>query len=133
MDKFLDMVLLDNTIRSYLYVLVAIFLAVVLKRFLSRYAAGLLFRIVKKVAQGVDKVSFVNLVVAPLQTFLVILVTVVSLEKLNFPSFFNFKIYKVAFPRVIDVISIGTLIVAFIWLLLRIIDFIAMILQYDVT
>lgn len=129
MDKLLDMVLLDNTVRSYLYVLLAIFLAIVLKRFISRYAAGLLFRIVKKVATGVDKVSFVNLVVAPLQTFLVILVTVVSLEKLNFPSIFNFRIYKVAFPRVIDVISVGTLIVAFIWLLLRIIDFIAMILH----
>lgn len=129
MDKFLDMVLLDNTIRSYLYVLVAIFLAVVLKRFISRYAAGLLFRIVKKLANGVDKISFVNLVVAPLQTFLVILVIVVALEKLNFPSVFNFKIYKVSFPRVIDVISVGTLIIAFIWLLLRIIDFIAMILH----
>lgn len=129
MDRILDMVFLNNSLRSYLYVFLAIFLAVVLKRFVSRYAAGLLFKIVKKVATGVDKVSFVNLVVAPLQTFLVILVTVVSLEKLNFPGFFNFTIYKVSFREVIDVVSIGTLIVSFIWLLLRIIDFVAMILH----
>ena len=94
MNSILDLVFLDNTLRSYVYVLLAIFLAIVLKRFVSRYAAGLLFRIVKKMATGVDKVSFVSLVVAPLQTFLVILVTVVSLEKLNFPSLFNFSIYK---------------------------------------
>ena len=129
MDKILDIVFLDNPLRSYLFVFLAIALAVVLKRFISRYAAGLLFKIVRKVAKGVDKISFVNLVVAPLQTFLVILVTVISLEKLNFPSFFNFKVYKVSFPQVIDVVSTGVLIIAFIWLLLRIIDFIAMILH----
>ncbi|MGZ5134165.1 MAG: hypothetical protein ACXWCG_03400, partial [Flavitalea sp.] len=97
MDSFLDMVFFDNSLRSYLYVLLAVFLAVVLKRFVSRYAAGLLFRIVKKLATGVDKLSFVNLVVAPLQTFLVILVTVIAVEKLKFPSVLNFSIYRVSF------------------------------------
>jgi MscS family membrane protein len=129
MDQFLDMVFFGNTVRSYLYVLLAIFLAIILKRFISRYAAGLLFKLVKKVAEGVDKTSFINLVVAPLQTFLVILVTVIALEKLNFPSLFNFTIYKVSFREVIDVISVSILIISFIWLLLRIIDFIAMILH----
>src|SRR5687768_18540091 len=107
MDKFLDIVFLDNTLRNYLYVLLAIFLAIILKKFVSRYAAGLLFKLVKKVAQGVDKTSFINLVVAPLQTFLVILVTVIALEKLKFPAFFNFKVYKVSFREVIDVVSVS--------------------------
>lgn len=129
MEQVLDMVFLDNTLRSYLYVFIAILLAIVLKRIISRYAASLLFRLVGKLAKGVDKVSFVNLLVAPLQTFLVILVTIVSLEKLTFPSVLNFKIYKISFREAIDVISVATLIIAFIWLLLRIIDFIAMILH----
>lgn len=129
MDQFLDIVLLDNSLRSYMYVLLAIFLAVIFKRLVSRYAASLLFRLVKKMAKGVDKVSFVNLVVAPLQTFLVILVTVVAVEKLRFPSVLNFTVYKVSFRQVIDVISVGILIISFIWLLLRIIDFVAMILH----
>jgi MscS family membrane protein len=129
MEKFLDTIFLDNSLRSYLYVLLAIFLAIILKSIISRYAAGLLFKIVKKVAKGVDKVSFVNLVVAPLQTFLVILVAVVAIEKLNFPSTLDFTIYRVSSRQVIDIISIGILIISFIWLLLRIIDFIAMILQ----
>ena len=107
----------------------AVFLAVVLKRFVSRYAAGLLFRIVKKLATGVDKLSFVNLVVAPLQTFLVILVTVIAVEKLKFPSVLNFTIYRVSFRQIIDIITVGILIISFIWLFLRIIDFIAMIIQ----
>jgi MscS family membrane protein len=129
MDPFLDIVFLDNSLRSYLYVLLAIFLAIIFKRLVSTYAASLLFRLVKKMAKGVDKVSFVNLVVAPLQTFLVILVTVVAVEKLRFPSILNFTVYKVSFRQVIDVISVGILIISFIWLLLRIIDFVAMILH----
>lgn len=107
----------------------AIVLAVILKPFISRYAANLLFKIVKKIAAGVDKVSFVNLVVAPLQTFLVILVAVIAIEKLSFPSALYFTIYKISSRQVIDIISISVLIIAFIWLLLRIIDFIAMILH----
>ena len=129
MGSFLDTVFFDNSLRSYLYVLLAVFLAVVLKRFVSRYAAGLLFRIVKKLAKGVDKHSFVNLVVAPLQTFLVILVTVIAVEKLKFPSVLNFKVYKVSFRHLIDVTTVGILIISFIWLFLRIIDFIALILH----
>lgn len=129
MEKFLDTVFLNNPLRSYLYVVLAISLAIIFKRLVSRYAASLLFKLIKRMAKGVDKVSFVNLVVAPLQTFLVILVTVVSVEKLRFPSVLNFTIYKVSCRQVIDVVSISILIISFIWLLLRIIDFVAMILH----
>src|SRR5262245_18184900 len=97
---------------------------------MSRYIAGMLFRLVQKVAKGVDKVSFVNLVIAPLKIVLLILVTVVALDNLNFPKVLRFAIYKSDTQHVIESISSIVLIVAFIWLLLRIIDFIAMILQH---
>lgn len=129
MDTFLDTVILNNPVRSYLIVFGAILLAVILKRVISKYFASLLFRIIKRIVTGVDKVSFVNLVVAPLQTFLVILVTIIALEKLNFPAALDFKVYKFSFKKIIDVVSIAILIISFIWLLLRIIDFIAMILH----
>ncbi len=139
MNSFFDRVILDNTIRSYLVAAGIIFLVVMLKRYLSRYIAGLLFRLIKRIAKGVDKASFVSLVVAPLNTFLLILVTIITLEKLKFPvtpvnlGFFsitpNFNIYKVSLHRVVDTVGIIILIISFIWLLLRIIDFIAIILE----
>ncbi len=73
----------------------SILLAVLFKRYLSRYIAGLLYRIIHKLASGVDKKSFVNLVVSPLETFLLLLVVIVSLDKLNFPQLFNINLYKI--------------------------------------
>jgi MscS family membrane protein len=129
MDNFLDQVFLDNTIRVYALVAGSILLAVFFKRYLSRYIAGLLYAIIHRLAKGVDKKSFVNLVVSPLETFLLLLVCIVSLDKLNFPALLNVKLYKINLHDFVDGIAIVILIITFIWLLLRIIEFVAMILQ----
>ena len=129
MDKFLDTVILDNTLRSYLMVAGTILLVLFLKRYLSRYIAGLLFRVVRKIAKGIDKPSFVNLVVSPLETFLLLVVSIISLDKLNFPEVLNVQVYKISLHSLIDGITIIVVIITFIWLLLRIIDFVAMILH----
>ena len=129
MKDFLDIVIWDNTIRAYLIVIGSILLALIFKRYLSRYIAGLLFRIVKRIAIGVDKTSFVNLVVSPLETFLLILVSLISIEKLNFPEILNVNIYRVSTHGIVEVLAVIIFVISFIWLLLRIIDFIAMILH----
>ena len=120
---------LDNTIANYLVVIVIILVAVIFRRFISKYLAGLLFRIVTKVSRGVDKKSFVGLVVSPLETFLLILVTIIAFDKLNFPEALNVTVYKTGLKQIIDGIAKIILIIAFIWLILRIMDFIAMILE----
>lgn len=129
MDTFLDQVIFDNSIRSYLLVAGTILLVLLLKRYLSRYLAGLLFLVVKKIAAGVDKKSFVNLVVSPLETFLLLLVSIITLDKLTFPKVLNIRIYRIDLHSLIDGLTVIVLIITFIWLLLRIIDFIAMILH----
>ncbi len=129
METFFDKIILDNTIRDYMLVAGTILLMVFLKRVLSRYIAGLLFLLVQKVAKGVDKKSFVNLVVSPLETFLILLVSIISLDKLTFPAVLDLKIYKITLHALIDGITIIVLIITFIWLQLRIIDFVAMILH----
>lgn len=129
MNKILDYVILDNSIRSYCMVAGTILLVVFLKRILSRYIAGLLFKVVQKIARGIDKPSFVNLVVSPLETFLLLVVSIISLDKLNFPAILNFKVYKITLHSLIDGVAVIVVIITFIWLLLRIIDFIALILH----
>jgi len=113
----------------YLIVIGIILFVLLFKRFFSKYLAGLLFAVVKRIAKGVDKKPFLNLVVVPLEIFLMILVTMVALEKLRYPSVLDFTIYRIPFHSIIEAVSIIILLVAFIWLLLRIIDFIAMILE----
>jgi MscS family membrane protein len=129
MSRFFDFIILDNTLGNYLLITGVILLAVSLKRFISKVIASLVFKVVTRIAAGIDKRSFVNLVMPPLENFFVILVTIIALEKLHFPRVLNVYIYKVSFHRVIEIIAMMVMIVSFIWLLLRIIDFIAIILE----
>jgi MscS family membrane protein len=130
MGSFLDEIFLDNTVRSYLIVAGTLLLIFLLKRFLSQYVAGLLFAIIKRVVRGVDKRSFVKLVVSPLEVFLLVLTTIIALDKLTFPKDLNVVIYKANVREFVDAISIIVLIIVFIWLLLRIMDFTTMILHH---
>src|SRR5690349_1117449 len=124
MGSFLDKIFLDNSIRSYLIVAGTLLLIFLLKRLLSQYVAGLLFAIIKRVVRGVDKKSFVKLVVSPLEVFLLVLTTIIALDKLTFPKDLNVVIYKANVREFVDAISVIVLIIVFIWLLLRIMDFI---------
>ncbi|MES1222846.1 MAG: mechanosensitive ion channel domain-containing protein [Bacteroidota bacterium] len=128
MHDFWNQVIFSNPLRRYVGVVIAILLALILKRFLSRYIAGLLFRIVKKAVSGVDKSFFVNLVAAPISTFLFIFVSFAAIEKLHFPSEIDFDIFEVPAKTIVHNVAVAIIITGFIWLLLRIIDFVALIL-----
>jgi MscS family membrane protein len=128
-SRLFDFIILDNTLGTYILISGIILLAVSLKQYISRLIASLVFRIVKRIAYGVDRRSFVNLVAPPLENFFVILVTLIALEKLNYPRLLDFSIYKVSMHRVIDIVAMIVMITSFIWLLLRIIDFVAIILE----
>jgi MscS family membrane protein len=130
MGSFLDKIFLDNSIRSYLIVAGSLLLIFIFKRLLSRYLAGLLFGLVKRLARGVDKTSFIKLVVSPLEIFLLFMLGVIVLDKLTFPQLLNVIIYKVSVREFFDAVSVIVLVILFIWLLLRIMDFIAMILHH---
>jgi MscS family membrane protein len=129
MNDFLEQVWLDNTVKDYLIVAGVILFVIILKRIISRYLAGLLFKLVNKIWKDVDKKSFTSLVIQPLGFFLLILVAIISLHKLNFPTRLNVEIYQYSVKQVLHCIATIILIVSFIWLLLRVIDFIATILE----
>ncbi len=129
MEKILQLKILDNTVESYLYVIGTILLALLIKRLVSKYLAKLLYKLVAKAAKNVARQSFLDLVVQPLDVFLVLMISIIAFDKLKFPGAFDFKIYHITFRQLIDSVTDGTLIVIFIWLCLRVIDFVAMILE----
>ncbi len=129
MEKFLQQELLNNTIESYLYVAGIILLALLIKRLVSKYLAKLLYKLVAKAAKNIARQSFLDLVVQPLDMFLLLLISIISLDKLNAPDQFHIKIYHISFGQILDSVAAGTLIIVFIWLCLRVIDFVALILE----
>ena len=129
MNEFLDQVWLDNTVRNYLIIAGIILFIILVKKFVAHYIAGFLFHFIKRVWKDVDKKSFTSLVSKPLGSFLAIFVSIVTLYKLKFPHQLEFDIYHLTLKELFHIFASLVLIISFIRLLLRIIDFIAIILH----
>lgn len=129
MKRFLDHVFLGNTIEQYLWVLGIILFVLLLNRFISKYIAIFLSRLLKRSWKNFDEKKFVELIIHPLSIFLIVSVTIVAFYQLTFPPQLHFSIYKYRVDQIL--LSIGTAIqvIVFTWLLLRIIDFIAFVLE----
>ena len=126
---FLDKIYFDNSLRAYLLVVGTILVAWLLKKYVSRYVAALLYKLVHRIWKALDKKSFFDLVVEPLQWFLLILITIFSIDKLNFPSIAQYTIYRINTQLLLEKASIAILIISFTWLLLRLVDFISLVLE----
>ena len=129
MEKILLQEFLEISIGSYLGVMASILLALFCKRLVSKYFATLLYRIVGKKSDMIRRKSFMELVVQPLDVFLVLLVSLIAVDKLNFPRVLDFNIYHLTFRQLLDSAGNATLIIVFIWLCIRVIEFIAIILE----
>ncbi len=129
MNDFLNQVVFDNRVSSYLLVIGSIIFVLLIKRIISRFFAGLLFLLFRRQWKNIDKQQFISLVVPPLEVFLVVFISIIALHKLRFPSRLDVDIYNVTVRQVVHALGTIGLIVTFIWLLLRFIDFIALILE----
>jgi MscS family membrane protein len=129
MNDFLEQTWFENPVKNYFIVLGVILFMLLLKRIVSRYLAALLFKLVNKIWKDVDKKSFISLLIQPLGFFLVILVSIIALHKLKMPAQLNMDMYGYSIRQILHGIGTIVLIVSFTWLLLRIIDFIATILE----
>ena len=133
MNNFLQQVFFGNTVQDYLWVAGVILFVLILNRFLSKVLATLLCKIFKRTWKTFDQKTFLELVIQPLGAFLVITVTIIALYRLSFPNNINVTIYRYPLQRILLSIAIIIQIVAFTWLLLRIIDFIASVLDKRVS
>jgi MscS family membrane protein len=126
---FLDIKIFDNTVRSYLLVAGVILVTLIFKRFLSRYLASLLYGLVQRIWKKVSRTSFIDLVVEPLEWFLLILISILAIDNLNFPARLNHRIYGFTVSEILSRLGTGIIIVSIIWLVLRLMDFIALLLE----
>jgi MscS family membrane protein len=129
MREFFHYVIGNNTISAYLWTIGIILFVFFLKRVLSRSMAALLCRAFSRIWPNFDSRTFVDLVIPPLGIFLVITVSIVTLYRLHFPQELDIELYKYRLHQVLLSIAIMLQIGAFTWLILRIIDFIAVLLQ----
>ena len=129
MKEILQTRFLDNTVQLYLEIFGVIFIAFIIKRILSKYLAGLLFRVFSKPERKFRKKEFVELIVGPLDTFVFILIVIISLDKLTMPAVLNVNIYRATIKDILDAVVHTALIFSFIRLCVRIVKFLAIIFE----
>jgi MscS family membrane protein len=129
MHDFWNSIVLGNPLKAYFIVAATILFVILLKRIISRLIARLIFRFVRRMGSGLDKSVFLDLVVGPIGFFLVLFVSITSIEKLHFPGDLEFDIYEVRSKTIVQAIAVIILIGSFFWLLLRLVDFIALVLR----
>lgn len=131
MNDILSYVFLDNTLKAYLICFGTILLVISLKKYLSRTISRLLFKVIRHSSWKIDQKSFVELLLQPMQVFLIVTITMVALDKLTFPSLFDFELYHIKFRQIVDSLAKGLFVIIFIWLMRRIIDFIALLMEQN--
>ncbi len=129
MNSLLDKVILDNTVLSYLVCFGTILLALLVKRLLSKYLAGIFYNAIEKKSWETEKSIFIKLLLGPTEVFVMVVIILISFDRLKFPAAFSFDIHHVSSKSIVDGLGWAILIVAFIRFLLRIIDFIATIFE----
>jgi len=125
----MELKILDNTVQAYLIVLGTILVTLIFKKLISKFLAGKLFKLITNSKHNLPKQSFLDLVVQPLGTYLLLTISMIAIDKLKFPGAFDFTIYKTTTRHILDALMNGALVVVFIWLCLRVIDFMAMVLE----
>ena len=133
MHDFFNQFYFDNTIRDYCISFAIVLFIILVNRIISKYFAGLIFFLVKRIWKNVDKKSFLDLLIHPLGVFVVVFVSMIALHRLKFPGRWNLEIYRYTIKDIFDSLGTSIFIISFIWLLLRMIDFIATILQRRAT
>lgn len=129
MDKILDKVFLDNTLRDYLVTIVIIIVVLVIKTIVSKFMANLIGRLVVSKSQQLNRRHFNELVLAPIKFFVIVLTVMIAFYRLHFPSALNISFYKVDLHTVVESVSRAVLIWTFIWLCNRVVAYIALLLH----
>ncbi|MBM3914467.1 MAG: mechanosensitive ion channel family protein [Sphingomonadales bacterium] len=119
----------DNSIQAYTVVGLVIVLVWLFRRYLSSLLAGWLFRWLGRVLNTVERDQFNALVIAPLERFVLVLVLTLALYRLQFPSALNIDIYRFEARDIVHAIGKLLFIATLTSLLLRAIDFAAILLE----
>ena len=92
MQSFWEIMVLDNTILQYAIVAGVILTAYLFKKFIGRYVSSLFFFLMRGLGRSMDRKSFVDLIIGPVENFLLVLISYLALETLTFPVKLKIKV-----------------------------------------
>ncbi len=125
----LDQQFLNNSLRSYIVIGTIFIVAFLVKRFISRFFASLIYTWIDKKNHSDLRKSHIHRLIVPIEQFLIYLVAVIVLYELQFPAQWNIHLYKLTLQIVVEAIVKLFFIILFIRVGLRVLEFVAIILE----
>src|SRR5688572_13028617 len=133
-NDFLQYRLLGNTIESYLWVAGILIAGILLKQFISKLISRILFAAMGRKTRQVGLETFLDLLMSPISVFILVITFYLAFSRLSFPDEWNLDPDNVFGIRmVIYRIFQVALIFSIVWVILRLVDFIASVFIYRAT
>jgi MscS family membrane protein len=120
---------LDNLLSQYFIVAGIILFTFFFKKVVGKLVAILFYKFVHRFGRKVDHKAFSPLVLQRVETFLFLLIAFSTLDSLTFPRIFNIAIFKTNTKSIVGGIETAILITVFFSLMLRLIDYMAAVLE----
>ena len=125
----LDEQYLNNSLRSYIIIATIFIVSLVVKRFISRFIASIIYTWIDKKNHSDLRKSHVHRLVIPIEQFLIYLVAIIALYELHFPAEWNIHLYKLTLQVVVEAVVKLFFIILFIRVCLRTLEFVAIVLE----
>lgn len=134
MNEFLNTDILGNSVRNYCIVMGIVLFVFFIRRYLSKTLASWLFKLIRHWSPQIGQHEFVELLLKPLEYFLLLTAFVMASNHLTFPPELDIVLYNrnhdtYTLKNLTDFLVQVTYTLTFFWILLRLIDFIALILE----
>ncbi|WP_126244524.1 mechanosensitive ion channel family protein [Chitinophaga rhizosphaerae] len=133
MNEFLNQQFFENSVRNYLIVAGIILFVVLIRRYLSKSLAAALYGLIRHWSPAIGQKEFVELLLKPIEYFLVMVAVIMASNHLVFPEALNIVVFNRAEPFTLKMLLALVLKIVlsmtFIRILLRLIDFFALILE----
>lgn len=135
-EKILEQVYIGNTLKQYIWFLGILLLGFIFLRFFSRFTSRMLFKLFKRFSAEVKIEKFVELLVKPIELFLIATIIFSAIHQLSFPLheiIFQRKNFEVTLFNVVDKLYVFFLVISLFWMLLRVVDFVALVFEYKAS
>jgi MscS family membrane protein len=129
MNQFLEYKILDNPIENILWLLLVVLIAFIFKRFISKILGSLMYQAFRRYSVEDKGKVFSSLILAPAQLVLLLVTISIGLGFLEYPSRWNYKILDKHLRDILIMILRLANTIAITWLVLRIVDFITILLK----
>jgi len=120
---------LNNSVQTYIIIAAILLVAFLVKRFISRFLAGLIYTWVDKKNHSDLRKTHVHRLIVPIEQFMIYMVAIFALYELHFPESWNIHLFKLTLQQVIESGVKFFFIILFIRVCLRTLEFISIVLE----